>query len=146
MALTLLDGTAAVVDMTISIGDSATSASTRTSLRCTLSNVDYRFTRSYQTATTLCAGADVVELPGQRQHFITAGRFESQGSLASDLSPMFGATSPASVVLTLATGCTKSGAMWLDEDSARVQAAQVAMPGSISLRSSGGMATSWVVT
>ena len=147
MALTLLDGTAAAVDLTLSGSNQAgASGLLAGSFRCTASSIEYEFDRSFQNVMTLCSGQDVSEVPSTRQHFIRMSRFASMGTTTSDLSPLYSATSAAGLTFTAGTGCSKTGYGWLDKDTFGASAGQVAMPGSVSFRSCGGMATVWVIT
>lgn len=141
MALTLLDGTDASVDLGVAI-----SGTTQSSLRCIINALEYRSGRSFQTAKTLCSGKWESEKPGVNQDFIRVTKFASRGATISDLSPLLTATASASVTFTAFTGCTKTGAFWMDSDSLTVSAGNFAMPGECTFRSDGAIATVWVIT
>lgn len=139
MALQLLDGTDATVDLLVAI--SGTSGS---SLRCVTTDIDHSATRQFQEALTLCSGNWVDELPGRRQEFLSVGRLASKGAVISDLGPLMGATAAANVTFSLATGCSRTGTFWMDSESNRVSAGNVAIPGRVTLRSRGAVANAWV--
>jgi hypothetical protein len=142
MALSLLDGTDGSLDLMVTF-PSGTSGS---SLRCVINSLEYRSTRTYQSAATLCDGQWEDELPGKRQDFIRITKLASKGAIISDTSVLMGATNASAVVFTAQTGCTKSGLFWPDTDSTNVGAGTVAMPGELNLRSKGSVATVWVTS
>jgi hypothetical protein len=142
MAFKLLDGTLGTIDLTIAMagGTSGTSA------RCVINSMQYRSVRGFQSRKTLCSGKWESEAPGTNQDFITGVKFASEGSLISDFSPLLTATASASTVFSLSAGTTKSGTFWLDGESNTVNAGQVAIPGTFSLRSDGPVATASVTS
>lgn len=142
MALTLLDGT----DATVDLGVALSGGTSTTSLRCIINAMEYRSGRGFQTAKTLCSGKWESEKPGTNQDFIRVTKFASKGSTISDLSPLLTATASASITFTAFTGCTKSGTFWLDGDSLTVSAGNYAMPGEATFRSDGAILTVWVTT
>lgn len=136
MALQLLDGTDASVDLSLA----------GNSLRCIINAMEYRSVRGFQDATTLCSGKWVSELPGRNQDFITVTRFASKGTTISDLSAFMTSTAAAAVVFTLGAGVTKTGTFWMDSESNAVSAGSVAIPGNVTLRSYGSVATAGVTS
>lgn len=142
MALQLLDGTDATVDLGVTF-PSGTAAS---SFRCIVNQMEYRRNRQFQTAKTLCSTKWESEKPSVNQDFITVQKFGSRGATISDLSPLMTMTASASVVFTAYTGCTYSGSFWLSDDFIGVNAGSFAMPGSCSFRSDGAVSTAWVIT
>lgn len=140
MSLALLDGTDASVDLNLAI------SGTGYSMRCLIGAMEYRSTRGFQSAKTLCSSKWESELPGSNQDFIQISKFGSKGTNQSDLSSLMTAVTPAAVTATFFTGCTKVGTFWLSDDSIGVVAGFVPMPGAMVLRSKDAVATVWVTT
>jgi hypothetical protein len=141
MPLSLLDGTSGQVDFGV-----AFSGTTTTSMKCVIASAEYRSTRGFQDQTTLCSGKWISESPTRNQDFLTITKFASQGSTISDTSVLMVATNAATITATFGTGLTKTGTFWLDTDSISVNAGSAAMPGQLSFRSSGAVATVWVTS
>lgn len=142
MSLTLLDGTDATVDLSVTF-PSGTSGS---SMRCIINAMEYSRSRDFQDATTLCSGKWRSERPGRNQDRISVSKFSSVGATISDLSPILTATAAVSITFTAKTGNTFVGTYWLESDSVGVIAGQFAMPGNCVFRSSDSVATTWVIT
>lgn len=141
MSLALLDGTSGNVDVQITIpGGSATS------FKCVIGAVEYRCTRSFTDIKTLCSGKWIAEAPQNQQDFITISKFASKGTAVSDTSVLLASLTPVAVTVTLETLCTKIGTYHFDSDTYNVTAGMSAIPGQLTGRSSGSVATAWVTS
>ncbi len=134
MALTLLSGTSANIDISLA----------GASVKCSFGMWSATFVRSATRTTTFCSGGWVEEQPGDKQLLFRLDGYAGKGVAHTDPSIYVTASSTTAVILTADTGCTLTFAGNVFEDGVQLVAA--ANSGrSISGRSSGSVTTAWTV-
>jgi hypothetical protein len=138
MALELLEGTTAAIDLTVEFGG------TPASLKAAFNYISARMQRGFFDQTTFASDGWVSETCGMRQCLIHADGYASKGTPFSDPLELFSDNVPRAVVFTADTGCTITGDYLAASDGIGMRAAANSDRG-IDLRSRGAVTSAWVV-
>lgn len=139
MALELLDGTVAAVDMSI-----AYSGTAQTSLKCAFNYLSARMQRGFTERTTFCSSGWVQEQAGMKQLLLHLDGYVSKGAVFSDPLALFADNTAKPFIFTADTGCTLTGSALAASDDMGLRAAANSQRG-IDLRSYGVVTSVWVV-
>lgn len=134
MALALLDGSNASIDVSIATA----------SYKCIAAAWTARLVREFSEQTTFCSGGWRARVPGMRQLIGSLAGFASKGSAISDPSVNISTQLPVAMVLTADTGSTFTFSGHVGSDETTMVAA--ANSGrAIAFESTGAVVTAWVV-
>lgn len=135
MALALLDGTTAAVNISIA----------NANFTCLFQYVSADIGRQFTDFTTFCSSGWKSEVPGMKQ---LTGRFDgflSTGNAVSDPSQFFSSQSTENIVITFTTNCTYTFAGYIGNSHAGIRAA-AGSEESLQFRSYGAPTFAWQVT
>lgn len=145
MALKLLDGTVAAIDIMLAANATVTSIGTATlSIRCIASAVAFTFRRPLGQKSTFCNTGWTKPTPGPRTMFAVVSGFMSTGASYSDPLVYFTQDFPSAFLFTADTGSTLQGA-WMESEDADSLTAFANSGRSMSFESSDAVASTWVV-
>jgi hypothetical protein len=139
MALALLDGTTAAIDMTIAI-----SGTNQTSLKCAFGYMSADLVREMSEKTTFCSSGWRSRQPGMKQLVGHLDGFASKGAVYSDPAVMMATTTALAFVFTADTTCTLTGNLHVVRDHMGLRAAANSDRG-IDWESDGVVTSAWVV-
>lgn len=140
MALALLDGVEAAVDMTIE-----TDGSTAVSYKCMANYLSADFVRDFNERTTFCTtGSWRARTPGMRQMFGRIEGFASKGWAGADPLVLMATNTPKDFIFTVDTGCTLTGQLHSARDHTGMRAQGNSERG-IDFESYGAVTSVWVV-
>lgn len=141
MALTLLDFTSGTVDLNVAIpGGSGTS------MKCVLSDLMFRLSRTMQSRKTLCSGIWNQRTPSDQIGIIQATKQASSGAAYSDPLILMSDNLPHTITFTAFTGCTISGLFICTDDGLGGSAGSVAFAGGLAFENYGVLTSTWVVS
>lgn len=140
MALALLDGTTAAIDMTIAVAG----GTNQTSLKCAFGYMSADFVREMTEKTTFCSSGWRSRNPGMKQVVGHLDGFVSTGQSYSDPAAMMSGTTPLAFLFTATTSCTLTGNLHVVRDHMGLRAAANSDRG-IDWESDGVVTSAWVV-
>lgn len=141
MALKLLDGTTAAIDITSKI---LVADASETSMKCIASQVSFTFRRPTTPKTTFCGTGWASGTPGNKQMFAVVGGFMSTGADYSDPLAFFTEQTGVAFTLTADTGSTVTGT-WIETEDASTLIAAANSGRSMAFESQGVVSTTWIV-
>jgi hypothetical protein len=148
MALTLLDGTGANIDLMTAVAGTPTTANK--SLKCHAGQVRFTFRKNVLRRSTFCNQSWTTPIPGEKTMFAVVSAFMSIGDPLSDPLVLFTAAPAApagpelTFVFTAETGSTING-KWIETEDDDTLAAAALGGRQLSFESSGPVTTTWVV-
>ena len=140
MALAILDGTGASIDINVT-----PPGGMATSIKCLFGRWTARIDRQFFQAITFCSGGWAVPIPGIKSFAFTLIGFMTTGNAMSDPLVMFGTQAGWAFVLTAFTGCTFTGTAHAASDVEDIVAA-LSSGRSFDAISTGAVTTAWVVS
>lgn len=141
MALKLLDGTNAVIDIASKVLIADASA---ISMKCIASQISFTFRRPTTPKTTFCGNGWVDGTPGNKQMFAVVGGFMSTGAKYSDPLAFFTEQLGVTFTITADTSNTITGT-WIETEDASTLVAAANSGRSMAFESSGVVTTAWVI-
>lgn len=140
MAYTLLDGTAAAIDIQTAL----TGTTADKSMKCIASTVTFTFRRPTTAKTTFCTTGWTGATPGNKTMFAVVGGFMSTGDVLADPLAMFSVQAALPFILTADTGNTIQG-NWVETEDANTLVAANNSGRSMAFESDGPVTSTWVV-
>lgn len=141
MALSLLDGTSALIDFSIAYDGGGSSQS---SMKCAFNYISADISREFTEKTTFCSSGWRSRQPGMKQVVGHLDGFVSKGTVFSDPLALFATTNAFPFVFTADTGCTLTGSLHAQRDHIGLRAAANSERG-LDWESTGAVTSAWVI-
>jgi len=142
MALKLLDGTLAAIDVVVNLTGVTTPS---LSIKCMASALAFTFRRPLGQKTTFCNTGWTKPTPGPRTMFAVVSGFMSTGTTFSDPLVLFSVDIATSFIFTADSGSTIQG-NWMESEDANSLTAFANSGRSMSFESSDSITSTWVIS